>query len=368
MRVTIITITSLLAIVWAVALAAQEENTSDIRAEIITALHEISAISPTLENGMAELIPSKVLGWTCQRQEKHANAASRGLDAIPKVNFVCEHAEQSLNLTISLDPSTAAIFCRGIDIKKSGIANGRVKPDLYRFFENETWRIQRGSVDITGCAGGALALTARGSRSQAAIDRGPESIDAFAEAMLKSNTSKLLNAAEFAAQQAALNNLVELLNIQSQFLADMIPSPPEATKETKLPSMMGLPEHLRPSLPIFLGWSPTASADLNVEGCRIHIELSASRLALHEARNTGLKWGRKGGADGSISHAYMRRNTERFVGHERVNGTGIELVVDDRVIVRVVIPGAEICENDPTIVRRLVDEILAHDLSGFGTQ
>jgi hypothetical protein len=87
---------------------------------------------------------------------------------------------------------------------------------------------------------------------------------------------------------------------------------------------------------------------------------------IEEAMRTSGRWARSGGTYGEVKNAYMRRSTERFVGQERVVGTGIEAFVDNQVIVRVVMPGNNPCESDPDIVARLFREIITNDLSTFG--
>ncbi len=164
--------------------------------------------------------------------------------------------------------------------------------------------------------------------------------------------------------EAALAWLMERLDAQSHFMAKVIPAPPGATREVTLPSMEQLPEDLPMSRFVSLLGSPSAHGDLEVEGCQLVTDLSASPYALYEAREVH-RWGRLHGKDGEVHNAFIRRNAERIVGDERVDGTGIEAVVDDNVVVRMVIPGNYPCDSDPEIVQRLFDEVLASDLSVF---
>ena len=112
--------------------------------------------------------------------------------------------------------------------------------------------------------------------------------------------------------------------------------------------------------------APTAAATLDFNGCRVMVDLSASEPRIREATDTGMKWAQPKGRDGTIFGAFRQLNTERLVGLESLSGTGIEALVDGRMIVRVVIPGQHPCQNEPDIVARLFDEILEHDFSGFG--
>jgi len=351
-------------VLWAsFSLAQDAAGAVDLQREVETARAEATAAAGALHDELMALIPS-VPGWTCRDQERREGVIGTTLDPIPFVALICEHPEQSLDVTLMLDLTSATLQCRSITSKQRGIANGRIVPDLFRFFEGGAWRVMRSAVDLDGCAAGLVALRAQGSLSEEAIARGPAAIDAFAEAVLGSDPGPLLTAAEASGQAAALDRLMSFLNAQSRLMAELIPSPPGATRDVTLPSMEELPEDLRLPVPTILAGSPSAAADLEADGCRVHIELSASPVALYEATETS-RWGRPGGEDGSGEYAHIRRNTDRFVGQERKDGTGIEVLVDGAVIVRVVIPGNEPCENDPEIVPRLFEEILEHDLSAF---
>lgn len=345
---------------WTGVVEAQETaSAADLQRDVEVAQAEVLAATQELRAGLLALVPS-VPGWSCQEQERREDAPA--LNPIPSVQLRCEHPEQSLHLTLLLDPSTATVVCQSIASDQQGITDGRIVPDLFRFFEGGMWRVARASVDLRGCAADAVALMAQGDRSEEAIAQGPAVIDAFAEAVLASDPGPLLEAAEASGHAAALERLVGLLDAQSRLLADLIPAPAGATREIRLPSLaqeLGLP------LPMVLSMAPSASGELDVQGCSLIIELSASPLAIHEAANTGLRWARPGGEDGAVLHAFIRRNTDRFVGQERVDGTGIEVLVDGAVLVRVVIPGNRPCDADPEIVSRLFEEVLTHDLSAF---
>ncbi len=359
-------IAALILLIWACPASAQDPvNATNLQRETLAARAATSAAAEMLRNDLAALVPS-VPGWTCRERDRSEDAVARGIDVIPLVWLACEHHEQSLDLTLVLDPTGAAVICKVIDFTRAGTANGKVKPGLFRFFDGKAWRIMRNAVDLEGCAAGGIALKASGDRSEEAIALGQTAIDVFAEAMLGSDTTALLGAAEASGHAAALNRLMGLLHAQSRQLAELIPSPPGAARKVTLHSMEGLPEELRPTVLMLVGMAPGASANLEVGACRIHVGLSAGPITLHEAMNTGRRWARRVGEDGTGLHAYIRRNTERVVGQERVDGTGIEALVDDRVIVQVLIPGAHPCESDPGIVRRLFEEILATDLSAYG--
>ena len=82
---------------------------------------------------------------------------------------------------------------------------------------------------------------------------------ALAKAFLATDLSDLLAQALDHAEK--LSRLLNLLDAQSSLLVDHIPAPQEAIREVTLPSqaaMPGLP------LPMFLGFNPSPSADLDV--------------------------------------------------------------------------------------------------------
>ncbi len=162
---------------------------------------------------------------------------------------------------------------------------------------------------------------------------GPAAVGAFVEALLGSDPSPILAATEVVGLEAALAWLMERLDAQSHFMAKVIPAPPGATREVTLPSMEQLPEDLPMSRFMSMLGSPSAHEDLEIEGCQLVTDLSASSYALYEAREVH-RWGQLHGKDGEVHNAFIRRNAERIVGDERVDGTGIEAVVDDNVVVR----------------------------------
>ncbi len=334
-----------------IATAQETARAADLQRDVEIAKAEATALAQELHADLVALVPS-VPGWNCQEAERRADATA--LDEIPIARFNCEHIEQSLSLTLLLDSSTARVLCQKIASDQQGIADGRFKPDLLHFFEGGGWQIVRAFVDLRGCAANAVALMADGNRSEAATAMGPAAIDAFAEGFFGSDPAAL--AAKASAHVAALNHLLALLDSQSRLLADLIPTLPDATRKVRLPSAaaaLGLP------LPATLSASPSATATLNVEGCSLYVEISASPVAIHEARTTGLRWATPRGEDGMVNGAFIRRNTDRFVGLERVDGTGIEVLLDDVVLVRVIIPGNHICDSDLEIVSRLFEEIIA---------
>lgn len=346
---------------WTSAADAQEAGVAaNLQREVAVVHAEVLALAEGLRIGLKALVPSSS-GWICQAEDRLGDAPA--LDLLPNVQLSCTHGEQSLDLTLMLDQSSTRVFCQQFDNKRQGIADGRIKPDLFRFFEGGDWRLVRSSVDLRGCAADLLALSAIGNRSEEAIAEGPASIDAFAEALLSSDLGPLKEAARASDYAAALERLMSLLDAQSRLLAAFMPAAPAGeARQVLMPSSgveLGLPS------PMILWAAPSATADLEVQGCRLLIEISASTFAIHEAATTGLSWARPGEKDGAVSGAFIRRNTARFVGHESMNGTGIEALVDGAVLVRVVIPGSHPCESDPEIVSRLFEEILENDLRPF---
>lgn len=328
--------------------------------DVASALREVSELSSQLGEDLSELIPA-LDGWSCQTDLQSADQLTSALRVIPRVLLLCTQAEQSLRAVFTLDPSTAAVYCHGIEHDKAGIADGRAKPDLFRFFVSDTWNVARRGTGLNGCSQDVLAFQASGSNSQSAIDAGPAMIDAFGQAVLGIDIDELASSDQFFDHQAALQSFVDVLKVQSAFLAAIIPLPEgfEPDEISMVPS--DRPDYLRPPLQMELAFAPAASATLDVNGCRISIALTASETAIREARS----WARSGGIDGDTYGAFIRRNTARFVGRERVDGTGIEVFVDGRIIVKVGIPGARPCQSDPNIVPDLFATIIANDFSDF---
>ncbi len=345
--------------------AQNERETYQLRGVVTEAWRSASDLSSQLEEDLSREMPM-ISGWSCNSDMTERSSMPGAVEAIPVLILLCEHPEQAMRVTLILDPSSAKLQCEVIESTKSGIANERVKPDLYQFFSSGDWDIMRGSVDLKGCAFGVLALTALGGRSQAEIDAGPSSIDRLAEGMLAFDVAEVLGSETFAQQQILLKDFVDGLEIQARYLARMIPLPADSPSDIvkAVPSSEPTPWDL--PLPSILAFAPFASATLEVGDCRVIVELSASEVTIEQAMRTDGRWARPGGTDGEVNYAFIRRNTERFVGRERVDGTGIEAFVDSRVIVRVVIPGATPCESDPDIVARLFRDIMTNDLSTFG--
>ena len=345
---------------------AQDETESyALRNTVTEVWRKASELSSQLEEDLFREMP-KISGWSCSRDSAASPSMFGAIEAIPVLRLVCEHPEQSMRVTLILDPSSAKLQCEVIQNRRSGIANGHVNPDLFRFFSSSDWQIMRGSVDLNGCSSGVLAFIAGGGRSQAEIDAGPSSIDRLGEGMLAFGVAEVLGSETFSQQQILLKDFVDGLEIQSRYLARMIPLPADSPSDIvkAVPSSEPTPWDL--PLPSILTFAPSASATLEISDCRVIVKLSASEVTIEEAMRTGGRWARPGGTDGEVKYAYIRRNTERFVGRESVDGTGIEAFVDNRVIVRVVIPGANPCESDPDIVARLFRDIMTNDFSSFG--
>ncbi|WP_457651041.1 hypothetical protein [Profundibacter sp.] len=249
-------------------------------------------------------------------------------------------------------------------MRQRQIAEGKVKPDLFQFFINDTWKIQHASV-ITGCAKNGLAFTAHGDRSEQALARGPAVINQFLEALVLSDVSSILNEADASAQVERLNHLTDLLFKQSWNMVKIIPTPSEAEVTIMRPVSQEIRGKIIVPLLLELGAAPAVTANITTKDCKVMVTLSAGPNSLLEAKTTGQRWARIGGVDGHIDGVFLRRNTDRFVGQERVDGTGIDALVDDSVLVRVIIPGNKPCVDDPKIVQTLFDQIISHDLSVF---
>lgn len=355
-------------VIASVSRAQDSTEVEEIRSAVYESLRRSMELSAQLEEDLYRILPS-VAGWSCHRAVADPSTMPGAIAAIPTLHLECgNNDEQSLRVVLSLDRSSADIYCQLIEQTILGIADGRVKPDLFRFFSTDNWQVMRSAIDLKGCSLGVLSFVAQGERSQAAIDAGPSSIDHFGEAMLALDVSGILMSDTFAQQQRAIDDFVSGLMVQSSILARMIPLPAGSSTDiiTSVPSnkidTMELPQMMA------LAFGPSASATLEFNGCRLLVELSASELAIDEAKRTGGRWARSGGTDGEVQSVYIRRNTDRFVGRERVDGTGIETLVDSQVIVRVVITGAHPCESNPNIVERLFRDIMSNDLSVFGNQ
>lgn len=349
-----LSVAMILLLTWTDIATAQETSlATDLQRDLQAAKAAVTTSAEELTTGLIALVPS-VPGWSCNEEEERENTA--WMNPIPSAHFNCTHIEQSLKLSLLLDPSSASVVCTSIANNQQGITEGRIVPDLFRFFEGDQWQLLRSSVDLKGCALNTVVLFANGNRSEAAIAQGPASIDAFAEAFLGTDPSDLV--AESSDHAEKLSSLLNLLDAQSRLLADHIPSPQGAIREVGLPSqaaVLGLP------LPMILGFSPAATADLDIGGCLIHVEVSASPITIREAQTTGGRWASSRGEDGEVRGAFINRNTDRLIGRERVDGTGIEALVDQAIIVRVVIPGNHVCDGDPEIVQRIFEDILASD-------
>lgn len=334
-----------------------------LRRDLATAHAEAVVASEAMHDALAALVPS-ARGWTCKEEKERADARATWMAALPTLGMRCENAGQSLDVVLVLDPSVAAVICRDIDSTRKGIEQGRVVPDLFRFFEAGAWQAMRAGPDLKGCASESVAVMGSGGRTEEALARGPAAVDAFAEALLAADPGPLLASAEAVGLEAALTRLMERLDAQSRRMAEIVPAPRGATRAMVLPSMEQLPQDLRLPRAAILASSPAANVDIAVKECRLLIELSASPVVLHEAIEArGL--GRSHRMDGEVHGAFIRLNADRVVGEARVDGTGIEAVVDGSVLVKVVSPGNRPCVSDPGIARRFFDEILANDLGVF---
>lgn len=346
------------------ARSQQTVDALDLQREVLDAHEKSVAASKALHGDLVALVPS-VTGWSCEEAEGRQDARGRWMTAIPSVEIRCKHKEHSLDISLILDASAASLICRDIVTTQREIAEGRTKPNLFRFFQGVSWQVMRAGVDIKGCVKGSVALWAHGDRSEHHSDVGV--IDDFAQALLNADPDPLTRAAEGVGMEAALTRLMDRLNAQSRLMAEILPAPPGAERKVLLPAMESLPEADRLPRPLILSGSPSASVTIESGGCGIMLQMSGSPNALHEAMELE-GWGRPRGKEGSINGAFIRRNAGRVIGREAVDGTGIKAVVDGSVVVRVDIAGNHTCEDDPAIVRRLFDEILENDLSVFAAR
>ncbi|WP_342068813.1 hypothetical protein [Yoonia algicola] len=345
--------------------AQSKLGTFDSREETTQALQNASDLSRQIEDELLTRIPA-IDGWDCTPDTRTEVRLPRVLQAIPHLFLVCVHSEQTLRLTLYVHPYFAELFCTVIEQRQVGIRDGNVNAAAFRFFEDDNWRLMRASVDLQGCSHDILALNATGARSQAAIDAGPDMIDAFGEAILEMDVADLVSSDTLSLQQDALQELLASLRTQSNLLAGMIPLTDNAGRDMVRTAPSRPEDTIQLPLMLSLHSAPTAAATLDFNGCRVMVDLSASEPRIREATDTGIRWAQPKGRDGTIFGAFRQLNTDRLVGLESLSGTGIEALIDGRMIVRVVIPGQHHCQNEPGIVARLFDEILASDFSGFG--
>lgn len=357
LRTILVSVTLL---VWANASLAQDTpHLESLQPKVEEARAAVKAAAQEIKAELVALVPSAP-GWKCRESDR--SPTTDVFELIPSVLLHCVHEEQSLDAHLIVDPSTSALFCRAIASDQQGIEEGRIKPKLFRFFEGGAWQVKRAGVSLQGCASEVLAFSADGNRSEASIANGPASIDIFAQALLSSRPEEVV--AQAPKHANAINELMELLDDQSLRFAKMIETSLSADVEIVRPAdalRMGM------NLPMVLGFSPSASATLEIDGCRLIVEISASPVGLHEAKNTGRRWASPRSADGTVRGAFVTRNTERLKGLASQSGTSIEVLVDDLVLVRVVTPGGRICARDPDIVRRTFEEILARNPSSVVT-
>ncbi len=354
----------LLAFACATALCAQERDTDYPSSEELSrALGEVADLASALEAELVLLAPP-IEGWSCDQDLQNSGNITGALEAIPMVFLSCQVTDRTFKVQFTLDASSADHFCRSIARRQARVRDGRIEHDGFRFFESEIWLIERSSRTLRGCSQGRLVLNVDGPRRQSDIDAGPSLMDELAQAMLEIDIGPLIASDAFVVHQQRLLPFLELLDAQSEALARIMPVPDDV-----VPNVPGLTsERQQNSLPLVmaLALSPSASASFDSGGCRIMIEMSASEVTLREARDTGGRWAQPGGTDGAVSFAFMRRNTDRLVGQERVNGTSIEVLVDGRAIVRVLIPGSTPCVSSPDIVERHFSEIVEHSFHDFG--
>lgn len=334
---------------------AQESEEAALQLAV-QAARAASTLSADEGHGDLAILVPKVAGWECLPSDP-SNQATNGLEAIPQARFTCKHAAQSLDVILLRDPSAAALSCNKVSSTKSGIASGKIKATLFRFFEAGEWHIMRGAVDLRGCGPGDVALLARGNRSESALAKGPAAIDSFAEALIAHAVDVPV---PDASQQTGPQRLLTLLVDQSRSLSAHIPNLERwGRKDTSFSSDLGLP------LPLLLGALPAAGAEFNQGDCRVMVSLSAGLIDIHEAKNTGLKWASGRTSKSDPMSAYIRRVTDRILVQERKDGTEIQALVDDAVIVRVHLISGDVCQDNPDIISRLYKQIVAEDLSAF---
>ena len=331
------------------------------RTEISGTLRQATKLSEELEEVIQANVPIPD-GWDCSRNKPKAARENKLLEAIPIAFLQCRKAEQSLQVRCMLDSAVATNSCKDVEATKVGMESGSVSPKLIHFFNSESWNLMRRGTSIIGCLRGELGLSVQAVNRHAAIDAGPAFIDEFGATMLEMSIGSLTSSDLYARHQLALEKLLDQLRSQSLALSAMLPNSnvvdkimfPRSPENANSPSI---------PLPMELLASPSAGARLDASGCRIKISLSASETDKQEA-----SWAQPGGTDGKVRYAYMRRNKERLVGREATNGSGIEVLVDEQVTVRVLLSGSDHCVDEPGIVIRLFSEIMTNEFSLFGVQ
>ncbi|WP_171211193.1 hypothetical protein [Ruegeria sp. HKCCA5426] len=342
------------------AMAQEGQAGFAFRGEVSTAANEAAALASILEEQLFIGLPYAE-GWTCERSSQNEEFDAPLLRAVPAVFLTCSKNHQVLSVNFILETAHAELLCNSVDLKKTGISDGRVKPDLFRFFETDSWSLMRASVDLRGCSHNVLAFSVNGSRSQSSIDAGFDLIDEYGQAILGMTIDDLINSETYAQHQSATQRLVALLKAQSEALAAVIPSQEmNAAGHVRLTPSDYIPWQMFP-LAIELGASPSARTTLDIKGCKVLVVLSAGERTIREA-----KWIESGGADGRKTGSYVRRKTERFVGREHIEGTSVEILMDGRVLVRVLLSEGGVCESNPYIVSEIFGEISQYDFSLFG--
>lgn len=379
------------------------------RAEILELTNIAEELATQLELQLLDKF-SEIPEWQCDTSRHSAWNTVGPTRAVPIADLACNKYSREIEIFLTLGVSSFDQSCRDIERAKALVANGRVRPGGHSFFESDDWKVKRRGVNLDGCAYGVLSMHARWTDQDLAVEAGPNLTAELALDIMTIDVTDLASSELFSEHQAVLQELLRSIGTQTDALQAILPGVTlreiEEVKARETDAgrrlrndltvkLEGEPEYLESFYRrVIEGWyyiigrspgkeqteimlapvhvlttSPSVVAGLTTDPCAVVIQLSAGVRdpMVNSASDPDAFPSTIDGEDGEISGDYILRNTGRFVGRERIDGTKMEALFHGRLLVRVEFKGrTEVCEENPQVVRDVFERIAQNDLSEFG--
>lgn len=312
---------------------------------------------PQMVAALAALAPD-LPDWTCGEPESEPVMHSMRR-YLPVAVMECRHESASIILLVAFDPDFASTTCtrlrREFDRQSENADSGTVA-----FEKGEAWVSERTSRGFWACSADQIVVRAK-SLGTAGMSGDGTAFDLFHKALISRDTANVLSLASESKRR--LDEAFSILDAETHDLELLLPRPEGwAITDSILAQMGRLEQNRTSSLAASqrLMGLPTVGHTLSRGDCRIQISLSAAPEAMQDAVVTFAKPRIRDGVTGAF---WRNRKTNRLRGHESLDGSRYQMVVDDAVVLRIDATGD--CSREDGVATSLYEAIKSEDMSRF---
>ncbi len=337
--------------------AESAADPAQLQRDIAALRAEMGNAAQSLSDDLLALLPD-IPGLSCEPYFLEVTAP-------PNVSLSCHYAEHDFAFSLIVDPSAKAeSICELVTAARQADEAGQTRPNFFRFFQSDPWSLMRDDDSLMGCYGSSVALIAL---VPSVTDITAE-LDKIAESVLLRDPGEILIIDKAARYFALRDRLVDLLQEQGVLLARIIPVPAGGSfKLEEFLTKEALFDELGFSAARVVEGLPLAWGKLDIDACQLKIELSAGRDDVQRVRDRMSRWGFADRSDGEVFRRHSIWNRPRAIGSEALDGTSIDLLLDNSVSANIKIASFdEACADQPDIIHQIIDGLLIHDLSVFG--